>query len=277
MQLTHATNAARALLTTAVTASIVVLGALPASAAPPSNDTIDGARAISAVPFNETVDTTEATTDAEDARINATCGAPATNGSIWYTITATAPAYLVDVSQSNFTAGVIVATGTPGNLTLVNCGPSSLGFAATAGTTYFLMAFSDNPDVVGGQLAISVTETSPPPVITMTLDQVGQVDLRTGVATIGGTYVCDGQADLMLQRGRLSQRQGETYVVGNFEQTDLKCGGTFPWSAEIVPQSGQFKPGLSASLTQLIGCNALGCNFYETLDVVHLRAGGTIG
>lgn len=277
MRLTHATNAVRVLLTTTVTASIVVLGALPASAAPPSNDTIDGARAISAVPFSETVDTTEATTDAEDARINATCGAPATNGSIWYTLTATASAYLVDVSRSNFTAGVIVATGTPGNLTLVDCGPSALGFAATAGTTYFLMAFSDNPDVVGGQLAISVTETSPPPVVTMTIDQVGQVDRRTGVATIGGTYVCDGQADFMLQQGRLSQRQGETYVVGDFEQTDLKCGGTFPWSAEIVPQAGMFRPGLSASLTQLVGCNALGCNFYEALDVVHLRAGGIIG
>ena len=49
---------------------VVALAALaiaaPASAAPPANDTFAGATTISSLPFNETLDTTQATTDADD-------------------------------------------------------------------------------------------------------------------------------------------------------------------------------------------------------------------
>jgi hypothetical protein len=274
MGLSHAMSAGRAVGLAAATAGMIVVGALPASAAPPSHDTIDGAKVISSVPFNEVVDTTEATTDAEDAAINATCGAPATNGSVWYSLTASAGGYLVDVSQSDFTAGVIVATGTPGNLSIVTCGPGSVGFVATPGTQYYLMAFSDNPDVVGGQLSIAVTEAAPPPKVSMVVDEVGKVDKRTGAATVSGTYTCDGVADFTVIQGRLSQRQGDLHVTGDFEQLDLPCGGTFAWSATITPEAGKFKRGEAATLALMAGCSVLGCNVYETLDVVHLRGGG---
>ena len=129
------------------TASAIVLAAGPASAAPPINDTISTATTITTVPFTDTVDTTEATTDEEDAAVNSGCGAPVTNGSVWYSLTAgDAPAYIVDVTQSSYQAGVIVATGTPGDLTLVNCGPGSIGFQSVPGETYYLMAFSDDPN-----------------------------------------------------------------------------------------------------------------------------------
>jgi hypothetical protein len=269
--ITNATNAARALVTATVAASMAVLGALPASAAPPSNDTIDGARVIAAVPFNETVDTTEATTDAQDVQINANCGAPATNGSIWYALTATAAGYLVDVSQSNFTAGVIVATGTPGNLSLVTCGPGAVGFPASAGTTYYLMAFSDNPGVVGGQLAISVTEATPPPTVSLTIDPVGTVDGKTGVATVSGTYTCEGQADFVIRLGELRQQVGRFTVIGFFDDIGLPCGGTFKWSAEAVSENGKFSGGKAATLNLIAGCNALGCNVYESENAIHLR------
>lgn len=61
---------------------MLVLGALPASAAP-TNDTIANATPITSVPFTDTFDSTGATTGAEDAAINATCGAPVTNVSVW--------------------------------------------------------------------------------------------------------------------------------------------------------------------------------------------------
>lgn len=253
--------------------SMAVLGTLPAAAAPPSNDIIAGATVISAVPFSETVGTTEATTDAEDAAINTNCGAPATNGSIWYQLTASAPAYLIDVSQSNFTAGVIVAQGTPGDLSLVTCGPDSVAFETTPGTTYFIMAFSDNPDVVGGQLAISVTEAVPPPKVSMVVNEVGRVNTKTGVATLSGTYTCEGEAEFTVLQGRLSQRQGDIHVVGNFVTENPQCGGTFKWSAEVVPESGKFKRDLAATTALIAGCNRLGCNVYQTLDVVRLRGG----
>ncbi len=259
-------------LLTATTAMVLV-SAIPASAAaPPSNDTIAGATAITAFPFSETVDTTEATTDAEDAAVNTNCGAPATNGSVWYSMVAgAAPAYVVDVAGSDFFAGVIVATGTPGNLSLVNCGPDAVGFEATPGETYYLMAFSDDPAVVGGQLAFSVVESEPAPKVSMTVDNVGKVNRATGTATISGTYTCIGTADVVQLSGKLQQEQGDAQISGLFEQLDLTCGGTADWKIEVVPDSGKFKRGQAATIALTVGCNLLGCNFYETLEVVRLR------
>jgi hypothetical protein len=253
-------------------ASVIVLSTAPANAAaPPSHDTIGGAKAITTVPFSETVDTTEATTDDEDAAVNTTCGAPATNGSVWYTIEASAPAYVVDVAQSDFAPGVIVATGTPGNLTLVTCGPRSVGFEATPGEKYYLMAFSADPAVVGGKLAIEVTASDPPPKVSMNVNDVGKVNPKTGTATISGTFTCIGSADFTVVQGRLSQEQSGGNVLGDFEQTTLPCSGTVKWSVEVTPESGKFKRGLAATIALSAGCNRVGCNVYETLEVVRLR------
>jgi hypothetical protein len=256
-----------------VTAGLVVFGASPASAAPPLNDTSDTATAITTVPFTDTIDTSEATTDAEDAALNTACGAPATNGSVWYSLQASLPTYAVDVSKSDFTAGVLVATGTPGNLSIVTCGPQTVAFDAEAGQTYYIMAFSDNPDVVGGQLTLEVTEAPPAPKIAMTVDDVGRVDKTTGYATISGTYTCVGPADLVIVQGRLQQQQGDVQVGGFFEEGNLPCDGTFPWSSEIAPESGKFKRGLAATAATSIACNFIGCNVYDTAEVVQLRNG----
>src|SRR5438874_12383559 len=68
---------AHALVAAAGTAAITLAAPTAAFAAAPSNDTIGGATVIAAVPFSETIDTSQATTDAEDSAINAQCGAPA--------------------------------------------------------------------------------------------------------------------------------------------------------------------------------------------------------
>lgn len=69
----------------AVSATLVSLsvGLSSATAAAPGNDTIGGATTV-APGFTEELDTSEATTDAEDAAINSNCGAPATDASVWY-------------------------------------------------------------------------------------------------------------------------------------------------------------------------------------------------
>src|SRR5215207_3139128 len=104
----------------ALALTTVVLTAAPALAAPPSNDTYAGRTVVGSVPFTQTLDTTDATTDADDAELNAQCGAPVTDASVWYQFTAEADgAMVVDVSESSFSAGVIVATGSPGNWTVV--------------------------------------------------------------------------------------------------------------------------------------------------------------
>src|SRR5262245_26645668 len=58
------------------TGGLLLLAASPASAAAPSNDVFGGAIAIGALPFNTSLDTTQATTDADDVSANTNCGAP---------------------------------------------------------------------------------------------------------------------------------------------------------------------------------------------------------
>jgi hypothetical protein len=118
MNVSRLVNRYLCMLAGLVVAGLVVVA--PAAAAPPANDTFAGAVTISTLPFSDTVDTTEATTDADDANANANCGAPATDASVWYAFTpASATGVSVDVSASDYNAGVIVVTGSPGSFGLV--------------------------------------------------------------------------------------------------------------------------------------------------------------
>src|SRR5262249_54233133 len=68
---------AHAMVAAAGTATIALAGpASPAFAAAPSNDTMGGATGISAVPFSETIDTSEATTDAPPPATHSTSHPP---------------------------------------------------------------------------------------------------------------------------------------------------------------------------------------------------------
>ena len=133
------------------------------AAAPPPNDLIDGATVVSALPFVQTLDTTGATTDANDAQVDLTCGAPATNNSVWYKFKAGPSDTLlaVDTSGSTFSSGVIIATGAPGALTTQTCGPVTVNLATTSGTTYYILAFDDTGS--GGTLHISIHGPAPAP------------------------------------------------------------------------------------------------------------------
>src|SRR4029077_18225646 len=81
----------------------LALGALAfsgpaAMAAAPSNDTFGGAIAV-AIGVTQSLDTTQATTDAADAQLNSTCGAPAPDASVWCSFTSTVDTgVVVDVS-----------------------------------------------------------------------------------------------------------------------------------------------------------------------------------
>ena len=90
--------------------SVVGISAPTALAAPPTNDTFAGATPAT-VGFGEVLDTTDATTDSDDAQLNDECGAPATDASVWYAVEGADVGVVVDVSQSDYSAGVLVGTG----------------------------------------------------------------------------------------------------------------------------------------------------------------------
>jgi hypothetical protein len=250
-----------------------LLAAAPAYAAPPANDTIEGAVAVDPVPYSTTLDTSEATTDAVDVAANANCGAPATDASVWYTVTPTTDtALLVDVRGSSYTAGVLVLTGGPGNLDIVACGPGAVAFEATAGTTYYLLIIDDQSDGAGngGTLVLSVGEAPPPPEIDVTVNPTARLNPRTGTVTVSGTITCSGDVVATFLNTELMQRIGPGAVVGSGFTEAITCDGTVQqWSAEVTPYIGQkFIGGKSASFTYAFACGPAYCSDdYETVTV----------
>jgi hypothetical protein len=255
---------------------LMALQALPAVAAPPSNDTIAGATVVS-LGFRQELDTTEATTDADDAQLNASCGVPATDASVWYSFTAAADGgVVVDVSQSDYSAGILVGVGTPGNLETVACGPGTVGFTAVAGTTYYILVIDDQLDGGGngGTLRISINEAPPPPTVDITVDPIAQVDPQTGVVYLTGTYICTN-ADFIEVFGEARQAVGRFVVVGSFDFIEEgTCDGTVhTWSATVFPQNGKFAGGKAMTVTFAFACGTFECADDYVEQTVRLRAG----
>lgn len=255
--------------TLSLTAALAVFAALVAGpssalAAAPSNDRITGAIAT-APGFGDELDTTEATTDGDDASLNAGCGAPATDASVWYTYTpptAGSGGAIVDVTPSSYSAGVIVATGVPGALQVVICGAGRVAFEATPDTTYHLLVIDDQYDGGGngGTLRITISEAPPPPTVELSVDPTGTVDGRTGVATVGGTITC-ANAEFAGVTVQLEQSTGVRATVdgvGFFSTPASSCVGTpQSWTASITPAGGRFAGGKTASLTFAFACATL--------------------
>jgi hypothetical protein len=249
--------------------SLVLAG--PVLAAAPSNDVYTGATPVT-VPFSQSLDTTEATTDGDDADANADCGAPATDASVWYTLTGTDTGVVVDVSGSDYSAGVIVVTGSPGSFAFVDCAQGGVGFFASAGETYSILAFDDQLDGAGngGTLEINIEEIPPPPTVDVTVDPVGRFH-KDGSATISGTVTCSGDAFESFIEVSVRQTVGRIFING-FGATEFACdGSTHAWSAEVIPDNGTFRGGRTATVTVATSCGEFDCgtDFEET--IVKLR------
>lgn len=263
----------RAAVAALVLTTVVTTGG-PAFAAPPGNDTYAGRTIVPSIPFTVSLDTTEATTDADDDELNAQCGAPATDASVWYELTpSTDTGVVVDVSQSTYSAGALVATGSPGDWNLVACAPGAVGFFAVAGQTYTILAIDDQFDGGGngGILNITIDVAPPPPTIDVTVNRFGTFDARTGSATVSGTVTCTGEADFAFLDTQLSQDVGR-FTVRGFGFSEVTCDGTTrPWSLEVTPENGKFAGGKAVDVTFAVACGAFDCAFDFEERTVQLR------
>jgi len=245
-------------------------------AAPPINDTFSGATVVSNG-FSETLDTTEATTDSNDAQLNSVCNigpAPTTNNSVWYSYTPTTDTTIVvSTSGSNFSSGILVGTGTEGNLSNVTCGPFNVSFFAQAGTTYYVLAMDFNGGN-GGLLNISFNELQATTLDDFTVNKFGSVNPTTGVATISGSYTCshgffmEGFGDASQQVGRIATIRGSY----SFFYSGTCDGLPHPWSADVLPQSGKFAGGKSMTVTFGFTCGILNCGSSFVERTVQLRS-----
>jgi hypothetical protein len=143
-------------------AIVTTIAALPqpAFAAAPSNDNFADRTAITASPFTDSQDTTDATEEADEPRPR--CAHIAK--SVWYEFTpSTDGVFQVDTFGSDFDTAVAIWTGEAlSSLTQEGCdddsGPgveSMVTFSASAGTTYFIQA-GGYDDFEAGALTLSL-------------------------------------------------------------------------------------------------------------------------
>lgn len=256
------------------TAATIVVGftAAPASAAPPINDTVDNAIPVT-VGFSDTVNTTDATTDAVDAQLNETCGAPATDASVWYLLEPTTDVtVIIDVSRSDYSAGVAVGVGTPGSLTTVSCGPGTILLEAAAGETYYVLAFDDQFDGGGngGRLHIAFIETESP-TVTLAVSRRAFLDSQ-GNAVVHGTYRCENGNGVQIS-GEVFQAQGLRGARGNFAFVDLgTCDGTRQqWEATARTFGANFRVGNALVTSFGFACGPFLCSDGFGQRVIKLR------
>jgi hypothetical protein len=231
-----------ALLLLAVPA-LLLLAATPAIAQPPANDDFDSATVVPGLPFTDQVNTTEATTAADDPDC---FGQGAT---VWYSFTPTTD-LRVDANTlgSDYDTTLSVYTGTPGALTQIACNDDAAGslqsrvlFDATAGETYFFMvgSFGSGP---GGNLTFNLDVAPPPLELGLTIDPTGSVVPSKGVATISGTVTCSQPASVGVE-GRMEQRVGRLLINGFFFAFVECTPPATAWSATVEGENGLFVAG----------------------------------
>ncbi len=260
-------RAPRFFLPAMLAAALVPLAAGPASAAPPGNDESAGAVALHLGDQVEQ-DTTEATTNAGDDALNANCGAPATNASVWYTYSPSVKRNVVlDTTASSYSAGLMVFDGTPTADSLITCGPGEVGLRAQAGKTYYIMAFSDT-DTNGGNLVLTL-QNAPTPRVHMSVAKRG-VAFHGGAAKLHGTYSCTHAESFAEVDAHLLQRAGRLKIQAD-SSTRIRCDGTRRhWSTRLVSPVGTYARGDGVAKVRIISCGLLQCAQDKVKRHVHL-------
>jgi hypothetical protein len=256
--------------------------ASPVLAAPPSNDDIGTPTIVGALPYSDGPnDTTEATTGGTDPD---DCFGGPDASTVWYSFTPTTSGwYGADTFGSNYDTTLYV--GTPdgsGGIDVIECNDdaadslqSAVRWEALAGTTYLLaVGTCCGGGVVGesgggGMLVFNVDVASPPPMIDVTVDPVGQFN-PGGSATISGTVTCSGDVDSSFIDIDLTQSVGRFIIEGFASVEDFACDGTAQqWSVEVFAFTGKFRGGRAVAFTSAVACDPLGCS--EDVEETRVR------
>ena len=251
--------------------ALVPLGAGAASAAVPDNDESPGARVLN-LGDHVTQDTTEATTNAGDDALNANCGAPATGNSVWYQFTPSLDRNVaIDVSLSDYSAGLMVFQGTPTADSLVACGPGVVGVPVLAGTTYSVMAFEDSGADPDGPRDLDLRlRTAPTPVVHVAVAK-GGVAYHRGAAKIHGTYSCRHAGNFAGLDAHLLQLAGRLKIQGDGGTGGVTCDGTrHGWSVRVVSSWGTYARGYAVARASIFACGFVECSTASVRRRVHL-------
>jgi hypothetical protein len=258
----------RALVGVALTAGVVLSTASPAAAAPPANDDFDNAIEFTALPFETTADTTEATVAPDD---------PECIGrdefTVWYRLTlASTTEVTLDTFGSDYDTTLSAWTGDRGSLDLVACNDdtgslqSRIVFTAEAGVTYHLMVGSF-PTTPGGNLVLHGQVPPPPLQLGVTLNNSGTVT-SAGAAVIGGRVTCSRPSDVSVT-GTLRQQIGSTVTVGSYRAT-VSCIGSTAWQATVLGETGTYRRGSASGVAAIVFVDQI------RQEIVRARATATV-
>ncbi|MDX6593560.1 MAG: hypothetical protein QOJ13_2756 [Gaiellales bacterium] len=247
----------------AVAFVFVLVGAMPALAAAPSNDAFPNARVVPGVPFTNVVNTTDATTAADDPNC--------TNEShtVWYRFRpAQTGRYQFSTSTDGFPSAVAVFSGSRGALSFLACGASGGPTAVTradlqAGTLYRIMAGTYNgrgdPAAIGGRLTLRVTK----PVLPTARITFGRatVDTVSGVVQLHGTITCLGTAVFADVFGILRQVRNGFFARGSGSAAPATCGSApKPWTMAVESETVRaFVPGQASLDFFFEACDTVEC------------------
>jgi hypothetical protein len=255
----------RASVAAALTLGLVFVGSSPAAAQPPPNDDFNNAIRFTALPFQASADTTEATRAADD---------PSCIGeddhTVWYAVRLSSTRQIVvDTFGSDYDTTLSAWTGSRGNLSQVACNDDFLGlqsriqFAARAGVTYYLMVGSF-PGSPGGHLELHGRVLPPPVRLAVTLDPRGSLT-PGGAAIIHGSVSCSRPVELTVS-GTLRQQQGRRATVGSF-RVSVACDGLETWRARVRGETGIYRQGPAEGVVAAV--------YFDPVRVEEVRARAT--
>ncbi len=259
---------------TILVVTFTTIGMQAAQAAPPTNDDFANATTVTEpLPFNDSVNTTDATVDAADP--TPSC-APTTH-TVWYGYAPSSSGFVqANTFGSDYDTTLSVWTGTAGNLSEIACNDDTSGgttgveskviWDATASTTYYIMAGSFNGSP-GGNLSFTVNTSAAPFTIDDLTISGGKVTPKTGEAVISGSITCSNGPGSVELDIFVSQRIGRATVQGDgFDVFD--CSGTQSWSLTVEPFNGLFVAGRAHVEADAFGPDD---SFFFTDATVRLR------
>ncbi len=234
-------------------------------AAPPTNDDFANAAHIEALPFSDTLEIAEATTEPgepQDCRFK--------YQTVWYAITPDADiSVAASISGSdpfNVQVSIYQAAGPEiGDLTFLGCDPAPYGFLGLklqAGATYYIQA--GTTDFASGSITVSLRQASPPAnddfeaaTTIATLPFSEQVDIREAAMELGEPSGCGG----ILQSVWYAFRPDTTRFIS------VDAAGSHI-SARIINVYQSVGPGMQ-------GLAHLGCHTFFSAFTFSAQAGTT--
>ncbi len=211
----------------------------------PPNDLPAGAKVIGSLPFHDTENTSNATTDRLEVNLNQQCGAPVVHKGVWYKITvpASGPGVRVSAEGSSYSVGLMAVVKQSGSWAVLNCGPLFiyLGDGSTVvppGGTMYILAFDDTPGSQGGTLRLSARAALPVPAVSVSINGKGVLQ-KGGSVRVRGTASCRGRESMLISVSvELNQVRKAGTLLG-FQGLSLavKCGNTpINWVFDVVPE-----------------------------------------